>query len=308
MNQRDSISWIAVDWGTSNLRAYIMSSTHQIIAEAQSDKGMGGLAAAQFEAALLDLIASWLPQKGQIPVLACGMVGARQGWKEAPYQTTPCSPLVLNARALTRVQTNETRIEVSILPGISQAQPADVMRGEETQLAGLLSIQSLDSAIVCLPGTHSKWARVKRGEVVNFSTFMTGEMFGLLSNHSILRHQTDTESWNDVAFIRGVQVSLEQPNKLLNTSFSIRAQGLLEGMGQAESRAYLSGLLIGTELAGASSYWQGDKVALIGDPKLSALYASALALMLIETEIFDPKTVTLAGLIEGYQCHLKSVI
>ncbi len=307
MRQPKQVNWIAVDWGTTHLRAYGLSSDHQLIKEAVSGKGMGVLANDEFEPALLALIADWLPETGQVQghvkVLACGMVGARQGWKEAHYQSVPCSPFA--DQNLTAVKTVDQRIQVKILPGISQAKPADVMRGEETQLAGLLSSQDIDSARVCLPGTHSKWALIEKGELMKFSTFMTGEMFEILSKHSILRHQTDNTHWNKAAFLSGVESSIEHPDKLLNECFSIRAQSLLENLEDAEARSRLSGLLIGAELAGAREYWQGSNIALIGDLGLSELYAQALALMSVETKTYDPKAVTLAGLIKVYKNHLK---
>ena len=303
MEQFKQVDWIAVDWGTTHLRAYGLSSEHQIIKEAESSKGMGCLANDEFEPALLALISDWLPETGIVQVLACGMVGARQGWKETQYQVVPCSPFT--NKNLTTVETAEQRIQVSILSGISQAKPADVMRGEETQLAGLLSFQDVDSARVCLPGTHSKWALIEKRELIKFSTFMTGEMFEILSKHSILRHQADNVLWDQTAFISGVQSSLEHPDKLLNECFSIRAQGLLENLADAEARSRLSGLLIGAELAGAREYWQGNKIALVGDLKLTELYAQALALKSVETQTYDPKVVTLAGLIEVYKNKLK---
>lgn len=304
MKLSKEVNWAAVDWGTTHLRAYGMSATHQVITEATSDKGMGVLSADGFEPALLSLIKDWLPEKGLLPVLACGMVGARQGWKEAPYQNTPCSPR--KVQDLTIVPTAESRIQVRILPGISQDKPADVMRGEETQLSGLLSSQELDSTQVCLPGTHSKWVTIENGKVIKFSTFMTGEVFELLSKHSILRHQSDSKEWDESAFISGVQASLDDPDKLLNQCFTIRARGLLEDLDASKSYSRLSGLLIGAEIAGAKEYWQDSKVSLIGDVKLTALYAQALSLTLIESKIFDPKELTLMGLIDVYKKQVKS--
>lgn len=303
MGQFKQVDWIAVDWGTTHLRAYGLSSGHRLIKEATSSKGMGGLSQDEFEPALLALISDWLPEAGHVKVLACGMVGARQGWKESDYQSVPCSPFL--DQNLTTVKTTDQPIQVSILPGICQTKPADVMRGEETQLAGLLSSEDIESARVCLPGTHSKWALIENGKLIKFSTFMTGEMFNILSKHSILRHQTDNTEWNKTAFLGGVKSSIEQPDKLLNECFSIRAQSLLENLEDADARSRLSGLLIGAELAGAREYWQDSNIALIGDLGLSELYAQALALMFVDTKTYDPKAITLAGLIKVYKNHLK---
>ena len=302
-------AWIAVDWGTTHLRTYAMSSQHQVLAEAQSIDGMGVLAPDEFESALLRLIAEWLPEqgqnseaRGQIPVLACGMVGARQGWKEADYQHVPCSPLT--AANLTQVETTDSRIQVYILPGLCQSGDADVMRGEEVQIAGLLATKAAQYSCVCLPGTHSKWAHLQQRQVTQFATFMTGEMFALLSEHSILRHGVASDGWDDAAFLAAVEQAIEAPQHWLSDCFRIRAKGLLQNMSANTARAHLSGLLIGGELAGARNYWQDQRVALIGEGRLATLYVAALNRLNIDCESFSSKVMTLAGLSEAYQALL----
>jgi len=176
--------WIAVDWGTSNLRVWAMRASGPV-ADARSDQGMGTLEPEAFEPALLDLIEPWLGA-APMPVIACGMVGAKQGWAEAPYAAVPCPPVSL-ATVTPNVQ--DRRLVVHILPGLSQASPADVMRGEETQIAGYLADVPEFDGILCMPGTHTKWVQVSAGEVVSFRTFMTGEMFALLSTGSVLRRR-----------------------------------------------------------------------------------------------------------------------
>ena len=172
--------WIAVDWGTTNVRAWGLTSDGVVSCEASSSKGMGRLKPAEFESALLELVGSWLPQERRTSVLACGMVGARQGWIEAPYRQAPCAPV--RAGEVVHPPTGDARLYVAILPGVSQTQPhADVMRGEETQIAGFLSERSHFDGVICLPGTHTKWVRIHAGEIVRFQTFMTGELFDLLS-------------------------------------------------------------------------------------------------------------------------------
>ena len=178
-----NIIWIAVDWGTSNLRAWAMGAEGPL-AEAVSDDGMGKLQPADFEPALLRLISPWLTAP-RTPVLACGMVGARQGWREAPYRAVPCAPV--DAAGVLHVPT-DPRLTFHIAPGLSQDRPADVMRGEETQVAGVLALHKGFDGVICHPGTHSKWVHVSAGEVVSFQTFMTGEIFALLSTQSVLRH------------------------------------------------------------------------------------------------------------------------
>ncbi len=283
--------WIAVDWGTSNLRVWAMGP-EGVLAEASSEAGMGSLQRDEFEPALLKLIGGWLGEGG-VPVLACGMVGARQGWAEAPYRAVPCAPVAKGE--LIPVLTHDPRLKVRIVPGLKQASPADVMRGEEVQIAGALSLLRDFDGILCLPGTHSKWAHISAGEVVSFQTFMTGEMFALLAGQSVLRHGIGA-GWDDTAFDSGLSDALSRPEKIAARLFSLRAEGLLNAMSPDSTRARLSGLLIGIELAAAKPYWLGQRVVLIGAPKLSAHYARALGAQGLKTETLDVTACTLSGL------------
>lgn len=283
--------WIAVDWGTSNLRAWAMGPDG-VLDQAVSDKGMGKLKPQEFEAALLDLIAPWLGDRTL--VLACGMVGARQGWVEAAYRAVPCTPT--DPAGLTRVATLDARLDVRIAPGLSQDRPADVMRGEETQLAGALALHPNFDGVFCLPGTHSKWAQVSAGEVVSFKTYMTGELFALLSTQSVLRHSLTAEGWDDTAFDEGLSEALSRPDRIAARLFSLRAEGLLHGLTAPQARARLSGLLIGIELAGAKPYWLGQEVKLIGAETLAASYDRALSTQGLKTDRLDATACTLAGL------------
>lgn len=288
--------WIAVDWGTSQLRAYAMVGG-EVHGERASDQGMGRLTPQGFEPALLDLIADWL---GAAPmqIVVCGMAGARQGWIEAPYRQVPCAPV--RSGAFVAAPASDPRLRVQILPGLSQAAPADVMRGEETQIAGLLALDPGFDGVVCLPGTHSKWARVSAGEVVSFQTFMTGELFALLSTQSVLRHGMTAELAGDPvdadAFAGGLSQALSRPERLAAQLFALRAEGLLQGLAPSAARARLSGLLIGAELAAARPYWLGQRVALIGAPALAQRYAAALALQGLDAQSLDGRACTLAGL------------
>ncbi|WP_426035044.1 2-dehydro-3-deoxygalactonokinase [Cypionkella sp. TWP1-2-1b2] len=284
--------WIAVDWGTSNLRAWAMGA-QGVLASGGSDEGMGKLAQAEFEPALLRVIASWLGAEAT-PVIACGMVGARQGWMEAPYRRVPCAPVA--SGELMAVPTDDPRLQMMIAPGLSQAKPADVMRGEETQIAGALALLPGFDGVFCLPGTHSKWVHVSAGEVVSFQTFMTGEMFALLSQQSVLRHGMGGEGSDEDAFTQGLTDAMQRPEKISARLFTLRAEGLLNGLSPASARSRLSGLLIGLELAAAKPYWLGQRIALIGAEALSARYASALTAQGAASESLDATACTLAGL------------
>jgi 2-dehydro-3-deoxygalactonokinase len=296
----NKVDWIAVDWGTSNLRAWAMGANGPV-AEATSDEGMGRLKPDEFEPALLRLITPWLTAP-TTQVVACGMVGARQGWQEAAYRTVPCSPV--EAAAVLHVPTIDPRITFHIAPGLRQDHPADVMRGEETQVAGVLALYPNFDGVICAPGTHSKWMRVSAGEVVSFQTYMTGEMFALLSTQSVLRHGM-AEGWDEDAFDSGLSDAQSRPDRIATHLFSLRAEFLLHGMTPAQSRARLSGLLIGIELAGAKPYWLGQRVMLVGASALAASYTIALRSQGLTAETLDATACTLAGL-SSLRAQLKA--
>ncbi|CAM4395032.1 2-dehydro-3-deoxygalactonokinase [Palleronia rufa] len=264
-------AWIAVDWGTSNVRAWAMDRGGSVLAEAASDLGMGSLAPDAFERAFLDLVAGWtLPD--HVTVVACGMVGARQGWSEAAYVGVPCRPLT---GGFARAAASDPRLDIRIVPGLSQAAPPDIMRGEETQIAGFLAINPGFDGVIALPGSHTKWVQVSAGEVVSFQTAMTGELFAAIARHTVLRHSL-SDGWDDAAFDGAASDGLSRPEATAARLFQIRAAALLDGLAPAAARARLSGLLIGAELAHARAYWLGTEVALVGAPALCALYARAL--------------------------------
>lgn len=293
-SENEELAWIAVDWGTSNLRVWAMGAGETVLSRASSDRGMGTLAPEAFEGALLELIGPMLHEDQVIPVICCGMVGAKQGWAEAPYAPAPCAPPgMAEAR---QVETQDPRIAVHILPGVSQADPADVMRGEETQVAGLLRELGGFDGVICMPGTHTKWVHVSAGEIVSFQTFMTGEMFALLGGQSVLRHSVGGEGWDPAAFAEAVLEAMARPERLAGHMFRIRAEGLLQGLGAGAATARLSGLLIGAELAAARPYWLGQPVAVLGDGGMAGSYASALEAQFVEIRRVPGDHITLSGL------------
>ncbi len=288
--------WIAVDWGTSNLRVWAMQDD-QIRDKLTSDEGMGGLMRDQFEPVLLSHIEPWLGS-GTTPVIACGMVGSRQGWAEAPYRTVPTTPVASSVA----VTSQDKRIAARILPGLNQISHPDVMRGEETQIAGFLSVQPDFDGVLCLPGTHAKWCRISAGEIVSFQTFMTGELFKLLRSQSVLRHSAgDGSVWDETAFLEAVSDMISRPESLAAKLFQIRADDLLNGAPPAQGHARLSGLLLGSELAAARPYWLGQNVAIVGAPGLNRLYVSALKQQAVEAEPIIGDEMTLKGLIAAFR-------
>jgi 2-dehydro-3-deoxygalactonokinase len=170
------------------------------------------------------------------------------------------------------------------------------MRGEETQIAGALALSPNFDGVFCLPGTHSKWVHVSAGEVVSFQTFMTGELFALLSRQSVLRHGMATDRWDQVAFAQGLDDALSRPEKIGARLFGLRAESLLHNLDGAAAFSRLSGLLIGVELAAAKPYWLGQPVTLIGAEKLSDTYCYALEKQGLSPNNLPSQACTIAGL------------
>lgn len=288
------VEWIAVDWGTSNMRAWAMSGD-RVIAATSTGEGMGGLSRDAFEPALLAAVAPWLEAGRRTPVIACGMIGARQGWVEAPYVAVPSIPL--QPGNMPAIETTDPRIAVTIIHGLCQTAPADVMRGEETQIAGLLADEPDFDGLACLPGTHTKWAALRGGRVEQFRTFMTGEVFGLLARHSILRHSIADADGSDLdAFDAAVRDGAGDAAGIGAHLFSIRASGLLGGSPPDAARSRLSGLLIGMEVVAMQPAAGRGTVAIIGQDGLAGLYARAMELLGGSARVVDAERCTLAGL------------
>ena len=295
--------WFAVDWGTSNLRVWVFDAENQLLDHVSSTQGMGALSPETFEPTLIELIDPYLGQ-GVSPVICCGMVGARQGWAEAAYMQVPCS--APDAKKALRVKSKDPRVDVRILPGLCQNTPADVMRGEETQIAGYLAKDPNFFGTLCLPGTHSKWTQISAEEIVSFRTFMTGELFALLSTQSVLRHALDTSEWSEDDYLEALNDAMSAPQQLSARLFALRADGLLHGLSPTAVRSRLSGYLIGLELAGAKPYWLGLDVVVIGDPKLTPLYTRALEAQGVSCLSQNGDEMTQAGLKAVYRV-LKEV-
>jgi len=284
------LDWIAADWGQSHLRVWGLAG-ETVIHTAQSDQGMDQLSRLDLEPALLALIEAWLPEGQVTPIIVCGMLGGPKDWFNAKNRSVPCKPL---GGPLVQAETKDLRLSLHIVPGLQQTTPPDVMRGEETQIAGFLHLNPGWDGVICLPGTHSKWAHISAGEVVSFQTFLTGELFALLSDRSILRHSV--EGWNATGFTQGLDESIERPERLMARLFSIRAESLLQQQDPKFARARLSGLLIGAELSASKPYWLGQQVAIIGAEAVSQAYADACARLSVPVTQHDAAQMTLAGL------------
>jgi 2-dehydro-3-deoxygalactonokinase len=293
--------WVAVDWGTSNLRAWGIGADGEVVFSRASDQGMSKLTPDAYARVLAALLSGdFAPTGPQIDLLICGMAGARQGWMEAPYLEAPADLGSLAAGAVAPARPG-ARWSARILPGVCQRRigAEDVMRGEETQLLGLGTLWPGFSGVVCMPGTHSKWVQLTGRRVQRFATAMTGELFEVLRTHSVLRHsfggQMDGPN-RDEGFSAGLVSGIEAPQGLPVTLFKVRAGSLLSGRTPDWCAGFLSGLLIGTEI-GAQRDWIGEgEIAIVGDTGLADLYAKGLAMAGGRTRTVDATAATLAGL------------
>lgn len=285
-----------VDWGTSNLRVWLVDAEAGVLGERQSPEGMGTLSPDRFAGVLESHLAA-LGATPDLPAVVAGMAGARAGWIEAPYAETPAGLMELPRQAVAPPGTGR---DVRILPGVCQrtAGAEDVMRGEETQLLGAVS-NGLTDALFCLPGTHSKWVSLEEGRISRFSTVITGELFQIISRQSILRLSVGEgrASAGHPAFGEAVEEALDPDFSLTIRLFSIRARGLLAGADEASAASRLSGLLLGAEIAAMRPrLGPGQSVQLIGSGALTELYAAALSLAGVETVSLDGGELVRKGL------------
>ncbi|MCP1915776.1 2-dehydro-3-deoxygalactonokinase [Bradyrhizobium elkanii] len=291
------LSYVAVDWGTSSFRLWLTGAGGKVLGERRSDEGMTAAARTGF-AAVLQSHLDALGVPADLPVVICGMAGARQGWVEAGYIDTPAHLSDILKGAV--VVSGQTR-EIRVLPGIAQRDAAapDVMRGEETQLLGALGLNAPGEALVCMPGTHSKWVRVRGGTVERFATFMTGELFSAVARDTILSHAVAgaEEAVDGDAFRAAVAAAFAAPALAANLLFRVRSRQLLFGGNAQAARETISGTLIGVELAaGLAEREQGAPVTLIASGRLQRLYQMALECLSIPLNVMDAEEAVRRGL------------
>lgn len=325
MNNLSSGALICVDWGSSNLRAYLIDLQGKVLARLESDKGVLNVIAGHYADELADFLHPWLSFIS-LPVVMAGMVGSAQGWQDAGYMACP-STLGDLARGLCKV-TNCHAFDGYIVPGVkglSSFAQVDVMRGEEVQIFGALLAQhtanSSPSASstqrVCLPGTHSKWAKVNvnhgqsplSASISQFSTYMTGEIFSVLNKYSILgkmfQHTSDADSFDAAAFDAGVKIA-KADGSLLHKVFSARTNVLDKTLAAAGVQSYLSGMLIASEVFDML----GDNrtqttaipdheqsITLVGAPALCALYQRVIAQTSFNVRCVDAETASCLGVL-----------
>lgn len=294
-NHAGRAAFVAVDWGTSSFRGWLMAADGRVLAESRGPQGMLQCAEAGFAPVLAQHLAVLQAPK-HLPVLICGMAGAKQGWREAPYAKTPTRLDQLHDGAI-RI---EAERDIRILPGLAQADAArpDVMRGEETQLLG--ATEPDFTGLVCIPGTHSKWIRFEAGAVVEFVTYMTGELFAVMSQHSILAHAVEAAmqgTADSLAFGEGLAAAKAAPSGLTASLFKLRAAQLLGFEQRADGAARLSGLLIGAELVDAVTRFGAERrLRLIAAGTLGHLYRDALSAFGYDTTMIDAEQASQRGL------------
>lgn len=293
----EQVEWVAVDWGTSNLRAWGIDSAGGITFARSSPDGMGRLSREQYPDVLTSLLSGVTDDVED--VLICGMAGARQGWIEAPYLDAPAELGRLAASAVAPDMPGP--LSPRILPGVCLRDlgAEDVMRGEETQLLGLSALIPNFSGLAVMPGTHSKWALLSGTRLERFSSAMTGEIFELLRTHSVLRHSLVGElegEDRDLGFDAGLEQGLERPERLTATLFKVRAGSLLSDRSAPWCAGFLSGLLIGAEIGGQRDWIGEAEIPLVGSVGLCGLYQMGFARLGARTRIIDATDATLAGL------------
>jgi 2-dehydro-3-deoxygalactonokinase len=266
---------VAVDWGTTSLRGARLDDSGRVLEERSAALGILNVPNGDFAGTFAAQFGDWMTPSNALCLIS-GMAGSRQGWAEAPYVSCPAGPAEL-AEHLHWIERGPLHGRIAIVPGLSdtQREVPDVMRGEEVQIFGAMRLAGLDEGLFVLPGTHSKWATVRDGRVMGFRTFMTGEAFGLFSQHSILARTLDGNApLDEAAFLQGL-ARAGSGEGLLHTAFGVRALGLFDRLSPARSASYLSGLLIGEELE-HQALSPGGEVSVIGASALVERYALAL--------------------------------
>ncbi|HEY0594633.1 2-dehydro-3-deoxygalactonokinase [Sphingopyxis sp.] len=283
------MTMIGIDWGTTNLRAWRFAGDGSVAEMRRGATGIGAMQGRDFARLLHSKIGDWLD--GDSRVILGGMIGSRNGWREIPYLACPASLGGLAAGALA---VELAGASAQIAPGLhcrTADGGHDVMRGEEVQLLGA----GIADGLVVLPGTHSKWARVDGGAITGFRTFMTGELFALLARHSFLAQSIDGEAPDAGAFAKGVDRALADP-AITSLLFTVRTEGLFDEIAPTALADYLSGLLIGAEVARGIDGADGP-IAIIAEAALADRYAAAFARAgIADTKKIDGNDAAAAGL------------
>ncbi|WP_162913997.1 2-dehydro-3-deoxygalactonokinase [Taklimakanibacter lacteus] len=284
----EPIAMIAVDWGTTNRRAWALGPGGEIRDERGDGEGLLAVKQGAFAASFAQFAAPWLTAGRTLPVLMCGMVGSKLGWAEAPYIAAPADLAAL-ARHLHDVPFDGPA-QVRIVPGVSCLHDGvpDVMRGEECQVLAVLAQRNLREATLLLPGTHSKWVRVEEGRLSSFRTYMTGELYNALTSAGTLAQLMEKSDGDSQAFAAGVERARKDGSGALShLLFGVRTEGLFDKLPRTSLASYLSGLLIGVEMKDALAWTAARQVIAVGSPRLLDNYRAAAGLFGLAFEAHD---------------------
>ena len=289
-----SAKLIAVDWGTSNRRAFLLDGSGSIIDTHYDTLGLSNNSKKNFHKAYSNLIIKWEEVAGDLPTLMSGMVGASTGWIEAPYCELPAG---IDSLA-TNLKEVPTEKNVWIIPGIKtydNNKTPDVIRGEEIQ--AISASEKFNDTLIIAPGTHSKWIKIKDGKIIWFSTFMTGDLHKAILNHTVISALNEPiEGIQYRAFLDGVRNGLTQSNNLSHILFGARTKVLFEELKSKDVSDYLSGLLLGAEISSGLAGFQKNPVmaVLIGNKALCSRYIKALKICKIKTTLIETTTIVKA--------------
>lgn len=273
---------IGVDWGTSSLRAFLIGKQGEVLDGVSSTEGIMQVAGQTFEAVLDRLIGPWVAVQ-TLPILASGMITSRNGWVETSYAEMPLGACRLAEALVPHEAANGACIHFVTGAATEHVGGPDVMRGEETQIIGASAL-GLNEGTFVMPGTHSKWVEVADGKIVDFSTYMTGEIYAALKGHTILGTLMKEAAFNEEAFQMGVKAGLERSSNLLHSLFHVRTLPLMGKIPNVATADYMSGLLIGTEVAAATTE-ESDvgPITIVGRSDLSDKYKIALRIAGLES-------------------------
>jgi 2-dehydro-3-deoxygalactonokinase len=284
---------IAIDWGSSSFRAYLMSANGEVLDDLATGDGIGSVAAEAYPATLKRLIGSWLDAHPSLPAIASGMVGSRHGWREAPYVPCPAGPRDV-AQHLTEVEVDGRRVVLA--PGLSYVDEAgapDVMRGEETEIFG---VADFGARLIVLPGSHSKWARVEGDRVVAFKTFVSGELFASVRDHTVAGAFAKAAPTRapGAAFALGIErgaaaAACQSKSGLLGLLFGARSLPLMGGLAEDDAGEYLSGLIIGAEIGEGRRLYPGEEPHVAGTEALVKRYLKAFEALGVPARAAPPR-------------------
>ena len=265
---------------------------NNVIDQVSTQEGMKFIDQNEFEKILIKNIDAWNNKFDIKVIIASGMVGAKQGWIEVPYINSPCDIRNVNFKTFKILDD----ANIHILSGVSQFNPSDVMRGEETQIAGFL-LNNVDfNGSICLPGTHSKWVNMNSYNIQEFTTFLTGELYEIVKKYSILNHSLNTTELDDEIVKSSAKLIIENPSFISNKLFEIRADNLLKNSNQTSNNSKLVGYLLGIELSGSKTYWENKDLVIIGSSNLNKYYELILNGRSKSIQLFNSNDMVLNGL------------